>query len=150
MIKIKKLQPSQVIHLIQALDSYHQRLYPASSNHLEAVSALEKHGAFLIGAVEQEEILGMGAFKRQEDYVEIKRLYVVPEARGRQIGAMIMDALEAAAQAEGYQVVRLETGIYQHSAIALYRKRGYIEIEPFGDYELDHFSLFMEKSVSIG
>ncbi len=48
----------------------------------------------------------------------------------------------------GFVAVRLETGIYQPEAIGLYRKYGYVEIEPFGSYLPDPLSLFMEKRLS--
>ena len=41
--------------------------------------------------------------------------------------------------------MRLETGIRQAEAIALYRSSGYVDCEPFGEYRLDPLSRFMEK-----
>jgi putative acetyltransferase len=59
-----------------------------------------------------------------------------------------MIALEAIAEKKGLTAIRLETGIYQPEAIALYRKYGYQEIEPFGAYLPDPLSLFMEKKLA--
>jgi len=42
-------------------------------------------------------------------------------------------------------VVRLETGIKQPEAMGSCKACGYKEIEPFGDYQLDPNSVFMEK-----
>jgi putative acetyltransferase len=44
--------------------------------------------------------------------------------------------------------LRLETGIHQAEAIALYATHGFREIGPFGDYKLDPLSLFMEKRLT--
>ena len=56
-----------------------------------------------------------------------------------------MAALERHAAAHGALVARLETGIYQPEALALYRALGYRERPPFADYRLDPLSVFMEK-----
>jgi GNAT superfamily N-acetyltransferase len=66
--------------------------------------------------------------------VEIKRMYVGPEARGRGVGVAILEALEAEALHCGFKVARLETGPQQPEAIALYARAGYREIPCFGAY----------------
>ena len=48
---------------------------------------------------------------------------------------------------QGIQCARLEMGIYQPEADALYRSLGYREIPPFGDYLVDPLSQFLEKSL---
>jgi putative acetyltransferase len=45
-------------------------------------------------------------------------------------------------------VVRLETGVKQPEAIALYKSAGFVEIEPFASYAPDPLSVFMEKRFS--
>jgi len=76
---------------------------------------------------------------------ELKRMFVVPEARGLKLGSRILDALEAAAKAEGVRVLRLETGVRQPEALALYHRHGYTERGPFGTYRPDPLSTFFEK-----
>jgi putative acetyltransferase len=78
---------------------------------------------------------------------EIKRMFVDPEARGLRIASGLMNALEAIAGGKRLTAIRLETGIYQPEAIALYRNFGYREIEPFGSYLPDPLSLFMKKQL---
>ena len=76
---------------------------------------------------------------------ELKRMFVAPEARGLKIGSQLLEALEAAAKAEGVRVIRLETGVRQPEALALYRRHGYTERGPFGAYQRDPLSTFFEK-----
>jgi putative acetyltransferase len=57
-----------------------------------------------------------------------------------------MSAIEAEILAEGIGCARLEMGIYQPEADALYRSLGYRDIQPFGDYLLDPLSQFLEKA----
>jgi putative acetyltransferase len=74
-------------------------------------------------------------------------MWVEPWARGARIGARLVQALIGRAQAMNCNVVRLETGIYQPEAIALYRQEGFVECAPFGDYRVDPLSLFMERRI---
>jgi GNAT superfamily N-acetyltransferase len=79
--------------------------------------------------------LGCGALRSLgEPVVEIKRMYVRPEARGRGLGAAILEVLEREAGERGFKVVRLETGPMQPEALALYASAGYREIPCFGAY----------------
>jgi putative acetyltransferase len=45
-------------------------------------------------------------------------------------------------------VARLETGVVSHAALALYRRAGFAEREPFADYGPDPLSVFMEKQLT--
>jgi putative acetyltransferase len=72
-------------------------------------------------------------------------MYVSPAARGTRLGRRILDRIEDEARREGLDCMRLETGIHQPEALALYRSAGYVEREPFGEYKPDPLSVFMEK-----
>ena len=85
-------------------------------------------------------------FYREAGYAEIKRLYVQEAHRGRGLSRALMSAIEAVIVAEGIDCARLEMGIYQPEADALYRSLGYRDIEPFGDYLVDPLSRFLEKA----
>ena len=66
--------------------------------------------------------------------------------RGRGLSRTLMNAIEAEILAEGIDCARLEMGIYQPEADALYRSIGYRDIPPFGDYLVDPLSQFLEKA----
>lgn len=89
-------------------------------------------GAFLVGFDDDgRPVCGGGLKPLGPDAVEIKRMYVVPEARGRGVGRELLAALEAAARELGYARARLDTGPQQPSAERMYREAGYVEIENF-------------------
>jgi GNAT superfamily N-acetyltransferase len=91
-------------------------------------------GTFLLAEVGDEPV-GCGGIRPQGDGIaEIKRMYVVPEHRGRGVARALLGALEDAARERGYQQLRLETGLSQPEAIALYTSSGYEPTEPFGYY----------------
>lgn len=66
--------------------------------------------------------------------VEIKRMYVAPEARGRGLSRVVLAELERTAAAAGHDLAVLSTGPMQPEAIALYRASGYLAIPGFGHY----------------
>ena len=65
---------------------------------------------------------------------ELKRMYVVPAARGRGFARALLDALEELARSAGHPVLRLTTGELQPEAIALYESSGYTPAAPWGKY----------------
>ena len=133
--------------LLQASADYSASLYPAESNHIADEGRLAAEDAVLLVARTLEgTALGCGAvIGLGLSSVELKRMWIEPEARGAGLGRRLMFALESIAHMSGAEVVRLETGIHQPAAIALYRSSGYVERGPFGDYETDPLSVFMEK-----
>jgi putative acetyltransferase len=137
--------------LLALSDAYMQALYPPASNHLESAEALSgPHGRF-IGIHVEGDLIACGAVKLMDDdgrYGEIKRVFVLDAHRGRGHSRHIMAALEELLLREGYPLARLETGIYQPEALGLYRALGYRERAPFGAYQPDPLSLFMEKPLA--
>lgn len=147
-IKIAQESPRQrdVAGLIEQLDAYVGRLYPAESNHLLSLEELCRPEIRFFVARSDTQALGCGALRLDPSgYGEIKRMYVRPEARGRRLGRLILLRLEEEARQAGLTCLRLETGIHQEEALGLYRASGYRERSPFGEYRSDPLSIFMEK-----
>jgi len=79
--------------------------------------------------------LGCGALRPLgPGEAEVKRMYVVPAARGRGISRLVLTGLEAEAAARGWTTLKLETGNRQPAAVGLYTSTGYRPIEAFGHY----------------
>lgn len=147
-ITIEPADPRQaaVRTLIEELDRYQLSLYPAESNHLLDIETLAQPQMRFFRARIGEEILGCGGVWLHEDYAEIKRVYVHPQARGLGLARKIMAILEDEARTRGMKIARLETGTRQPEALGLYRALGYVDRGPFGDYPVnDPLSVFMEK-----
>ena len=107
----------------------------------------EGQGAFLV-AWRGGKPVGCGAVRRVgERSGELKRMYVVPEERGRGIGRALLAALEAEARALGLTCLLLETGVRQAEAMALYRGAGFSDIAPFGEYAHSPLSVCLTKSL---
>ena len=134
-----------VRQLIAASDCYLASLYPVESNHLTDIATLASPDVTFLGALCAGEAVGCGALVRSRPgECELKRMFVAAAHRGRGLGRRILRALEAIA-GEEKRVVRLETGVKQKEAIALYRSAGFVAIAPFGNYAPDPLSVFMEK-----
>ncbi len=100
-------------------------------------------------AFENEVPIGCGAFKPFEDNkVEIKRMFVKEEVRGKKIASQILAELENWAASLGYKNFVLETGIRQTAAVALYHKTGYQRIPNYGQYKGIANSICFEKIIS--
>jgi GNAT superfamily N-acetyltransferase len=95
--------------------------------------------------------VGCGALRPlAADTAEVKRMYVVPAARGRGLARALLAALEDAAVARGWTTLRLETGPAQPEAVALYTGAGYRPIGAFGHYVRadQDWSLYFERSLA--
>lgn len=81
------------------------------------------------------EPVGCGCFKRFDDQtVEMKRMFVFPEMRGKQLAAQMLHELEKWAIEEGNTSAVLETGRRQVEAQRLYSIAGYFRTENYGQY----------------
>ena len=134
-----------VRRLISSSDSHLASLYPAESNHLTDIAALASPDVSFLAVLCAGEAVGCGALVRtRPGECELKRMFVAAAHRGRGLARRILHALEAIA-GEEKRGVRLETGVKQVEAIALYKSAGFVEIAPFGSYAPDPLSVFMEK-----
>jgi GNAT superfamily N-acetyltransferase len=119
---------------------------------------LDKLGAFkppdgsLILAEADGATLGVGALRRlRGDVAEVKRMYVVPAARGRHVGSAILDRLIETADEWGCSLIRLDTVRFMSDAQGLYRSRGFVECAPYEGTEIppemhQHW-LFFERPI---
>ena len=67
--------------------------------------------------------------------------------RRQGVGRLLLEILEYAASELNFEALRLETGVRQPEAVALYESAGYGPIERYGEYGSDPHSLCFEKSL---
>ena len=136
------------IALVAELDKYladvdgDEHAYYAQFNGLESISNV-------VVVYDADEPVGCGAFKPYSDsIVEIKRMYVRPAHRGKQVGVLILNELERWAGELGYDECILETGHKQEAAVRLYQNSGYQVIPNYDQYVGVDNSICMKKSVA--
>jgi GNAT superfamily N-acetyltransferase len=89
---------------------------------------------------------GCGCFKMYDNKsVEIKRMFVEPNSRGKGISKLILNELLDWAKEIGYTRAVLETGLNQPESIGLYQKSGFKKIENYGPYVNNSNSLCFER-----
>jgi GNAT superfamily N-acetyltransferase len=99
-------------------------------------------GAFFVGYLDGRPV-ATGGWRLRRDLVvdgsdrtaEVKRMYVIPSARGRGLARAMLAHLEITAGVAGAEVLVLETGSAQPEAIALYQSSGFVRIPAFGFYQ---------------
>ncbi len=116
----------------------------------EGRSPVHGDARFLVAGMEGRAV-GCGALQPSGDSSigELKRMYVAPAFRGRGIGGAVLAGLEKLAADIGYLRIRLATGVRQPEAIALYERRGYRLIEPYGKYVDDTLARCYQKALAI-
>lgn len=135
--------------LIEELDTHLASFYPQESRHGFSVERLLRDGVTFFVSRDDGRAAGCGGvLVVGRDYAEIKRMYVRPAFRGRGLGSLMLDHLVAHARRHGLTVIRLETGIHQREAIALYERRGFRKIRPFGPYRDDPVSRCYEMRLA--
>ncbi len=102
----------------------------------------------VIVAYENNKPVGCGAIKEfSPAAMEVKRMYVDPEKRGKGIATKVLTELEKWAEELSYTTCVLETGKRQPDAIALYKKNGYQVIPNYGQYIGMENSVCFEKKL---
>lgn len=147
-VRVEDPDQPAVRAFLAASDALMAALYPAESNHMLDLAALRGRDVMLLVTRIEGDAVGCGALVRRAGYAEIKRMWVEPAWRGGGIGGAILAELERLARLLGLATARLETGIRNPDAIALYRRAGYRPTGPFGDYRPDPLSLFMAKDLA--
>lgn len=148
--EIQQVSPNnqRIQRLISELNTFQIGLYGIEKCTLETPEQMLKNGAYMVGAFHGDEILGMGAVKLLDDYAEIKRMYISPQARGKGMASSILRELETYVQKKGIKSIKLETGDQHHEAMALYEKHGFCICPRFGDYPVNDISVYYGKTLS--
>lgn len=126
----------------QVQEEYVARYGGRDESPIDHTEFVAPRGAFFVGHRDGVPVVS-GAWRRRGDVdfsgitntAEIKRMYVVPTARGLGLARRMLAHLESTARAAGVDAMILETGLLQPEAIALYESSGYAEIAGFGYYK---------------
>ena len=97
---------------------------------------------------DNDEAVACGAIKELDsNSMEVKRMFTLPEKRGKGLASAILKELESWAKELGYKKTILETGKRQTEAVTLYSKCGYQVIPNYGQYIGIDNSICFEKEL---
>lgn len=135
--------------LIAQLDQYLFEQYGQLQEFYGQYNCVEEISIVVLAYVEKE-LAGCGCFKNFDDSsVEVKRMFVAKEYRGKGIAGSILTELESCAAELGKISSVLELGNKQPEAIRLYTKQGYAVIPNYGQYiGMEATSICMKKELN--
>jgi GNAT superfamily N-acetyltransferase len=139
------------IKLITELDEeLGSKGYPSESRHGFSVDKLIREGVIFFVTRINDIPAGCGGLKYfANEYAEVKRMFVRPQFRGMGLGKSMLEHLADHARQNQVLVLRLETGIHQLEAIKMYENFGFVRRSPFGEYQEDPNSVYLEMRLSL-
>lgn len=137
-----------MVHLVeQVQQEYVARYGGPDESEVDLSEFAPPLGRFLVGLLDGVPVVTGGWRRVDAEAVEIKRMYVVPSARGLGLARRMLAELEASAAVAAATRVVLGTGDQQPEAVALYESSGYAAIDGFGRYAHTRGALFYGKSL---
>jgi putative acetyltransferase len=149
MIILKRTNSSDnhFLELTACLDKDLQNLYGSTQEEFDQYNIITNVNTVVL-AYEHNNAVGCDCFKLMDDHtVELKRMFVKTEYRGKGIGMAILKELENWAAEMEFTTIVLETGTLQPEAIQLYKKNAYHIIPNYHPYIGNQLSVCMKKSV---
>jgi putative acetyltransferase len=145
-ITLGDLADPRVVDLLEYhLTSARAQTAPGSAHALD-IGGLQAPNMTFWTAWDCDTLVAIGALKwLAKDHGEVKSMHTAPSARRKGIGTAMLQHIIAFARSRGISRLSLETGSWDYfqPAIALYRKHGFVECQPFDDYVQDPNSVFM-------
>jgi putative acetyltransferase len=145
-IELANARSPDLISLVAALDDFLNRVCGVERNHGSPIDRLAHDDTQMFIARIGGQAVGCAGLQVFEDGTgEVKRMYVVTEARRTGIGSrLLMRVVEAALTAK-LSVLRLETTEFLSDALRLYRAKGFMPCPAYGPYISNPINLYFEK-----
>jgi putative acetyltransferase len=149
-IRLDDLAGARTRELVRLhLEGMHANSPPSHAFALD-LSGLQGPEVTVWSAWAGEEILGMGALKRLDARSgEVKSMRTHPNHLRRGVASALLEHIIKEARTRGYHRLSLETGsgpAFQ-PALTLYRRRGFVDGDPFGEYTLSDFNQFLHLRI---
>jgi len=146
---VRRAAPSDLAEVVRLLELYYSEwdIWQRDSPAQVVASLLQPSLGYFLAEVDSQPAgcVLLRPLPSVPDAVECKRLFVAPEFRGRRLADALMDAAEAAAQAAGQQWIYLDSKPEFAAALALYRRRGYLDCPRYNDNA--QATIFLRKSL---
>lgn len=137
------------IGLVSLLDAELHKIYPKDQDEYAPYNKIDFIETVVV-AYDNNQAVACGCFRDfDQQTVEMKRMFVRPEYRGKGISQQLLTELENWALEKGFTQAVLETGKGQPEAISLYVKNGYELVPNFGRYADMPNSLCYMKTIFV-
>lgn len=149
-IKVEKTtsENPDFISLIKVFDVFLWERYPELKKEYWGNNVIEFNVNVVLVYLD-EKAVACGCFKKyNESTVELKRMFVSPEARGLGLAQLVIKELETEAKKHGFECMILETLYKQKEAISLYQKAGFEIVENYEPYVSLSNSICMGKHIT--
>lgn len=124
-----------------------QAMFSPDQSHFLSIDELcAKNILLFVGRIDGKPA-GTGALVIKDGYGEVKSMFTRAEFRGQGVADAVLGRIEREAHARNLPFLRIETGDLLHEAMRLYSRFGFYDRGPFGEYEDDGSSIFLEKSL---
>ncbi|WP_404403713.1 GNAT family N-acetyltransferase [Pelagibacterium halotolerans] len=141
----------EVRALIAALNAHLQPLSPPEFQFQMTVEQMsDADTTVFVARDEAGRAIGCGALRMHGDgLAEVKRMYTLPQVRGKRVGVALLEAITALAREKGVRTLKLETGNTSgfEPAWRLYERAGFTRCAAFLDYPDSEYSAFYEKAL---
>ncbi|KAF0142933.1 MAG: N-acetyltransferase GCN5 [Stygiobacter sp.] len=136
------------LELVKLLNEDLRKRYP-KTRHLYERGNIIPDDAHTILVYADDVAAGCGCLRDfdSDGAVELKRMFVRDEYRGKRIGRIIVEELEKWAAELNKKTIYLETGVNQPEAIFLYERMHYQWIDNYGEYAGNKESICMKKNL---
>lgn len=114
----------------------------------DAADMMSPRGTFLVACCDGAHLGCVGVKRAGDDWAEIKRLWVAPDARGTGLAQRLMEEAETAALSLGIKTLRLDTNSALPEAARFYDRLGWQRIPRFNDDPYP--DIFFEKEIASG
>jgi putative acetyltransferase len=145
-IRLDDLSGADVQALLQDHLDQMESTAPPESRHALDLTGLKQPDVSFYALRIEDQLAGCGAIKQiDETHGELKSMKTASKYLRQGVGAQMLSFLIEEGKRTGLTRLSLETGSmsYFEPAHALYKKYGFVECPPFGDYQDDPMSFFM-------
>ncbi len=149
-IAVDDLSDGGVVDLLRLHREEMYKYSPPESIHALDMSELEDASITFWSARREGRVMACGALKELAPAAgEIKSMKTHPEYLRQGLGRQLLEVILNEAGSRGYHAVSLETGTHSafDPAVTLYKRYGFTECPPFGEYSLDPYSRFYTRKL---
>lgn len=148
-VSIEHALKSEVSDLLAQSDAFAAKLYPGEYRRPITAASLATPGTYVLIARMAGNAMGLCVlFDRGDHTVELKRMIVDEQGRGKGVGMALLRGAEAEALRLSARAILLEVGTRNTDAQQLYSRGGYQSCGPFHPYTASPLSFFMRRSLN--